>query len=147
MTTTIEILTAARDLLSDERRWTKGDTARDEIGRDVDYFAPEAVSWCLLGACYKASKGGFNDPKVWDAQHLLIDVMSGSFVDFNDSPYTTHADVLKSPLGMPYQNTALDLVPSVVGGHIAEFNDDPNTTHADILQVLDAAIKKAKQDG
>lgn len=95
MTTTIEILAATRELLSDEKRWTKNYVARDEIGRAVDHFAPEAVSWCLLGACYKANEGRSDDPEAWAARNFLTDVASGSFVEFNDYHTTTHADVLR----------------------------------------------------
>lgn len=34
-----------------KRGWTKGVSARDDKGEDVSPSAPQAVSWCILGAC------------------------------------------------------------------------------------------------
>jgi hypothetical protein len=42
-----------RELLNNEKRWTKLAMARDEFGREVRPQSVEAVQFCLLGAAAK----------------------------------------------------------------------------------------------
>lgn len=46
----LQILQETRDLLSDERRWTKFARARDRAGRSVEVEDPEAAMWSIEGA-------------------------------------------------------------------------------------------------
>lgn len=50
-----EILTAARDLIAEEDRWTQGTSARDSEGNEVLFDNPKATCWCALAAISKAS--------------------------------------------------------------------------------------------
>lgn len=90
MTTTIEILVAARALLSDEKRWTRGDLAHDIDGAAVDPRSKNAVCWCVIGAVQKFSLG-----HQCDALNRIHNVVGGSGSEFNDYLTTTHADVLR----------------------------------------------------
>lgn len=50
-----ETFLKVRNLLSDERRWTRDFSARDLDERSVHPRDPSAVCWCLQGAVLKAS--------------------------------------------------------------------------------------------
>lgn len=86
---TLRILKAARELLSDPERWTRGAQARDRCGRPIDPRGPTAVCFCALGAIWKC--GG----SMAETSALFDQVITGeSIADWNDWPLTTHADVL-----------------------------------------------------
>lgn len=51
--TDIEILIAARDLISNPARWTQNFLAKDEYEYHVDPLSPDAVCWCAFGAIEK----------------------------------------------------------------------------------------------
>jgi len=54
--TTLEILRAARELISDPAKWTQGAYARSSKGEELYYGNnPEAVCWCAYGALEKVS--------------------------------------------------------------------------------------------
>ena len=77
-------LEAVYRLIEDEKRWTQDASARDEQGNFVDSRHPNAVSWCLRGACWKA---------IADFDGCLTDQLDvPSVINFNDSH--THAEVL-----------------------------------------------------
>ena len=46
----LKIIREARDLISDESRWTQGALARNISGEPTISFGGEAVCWCALGA-------------------------------------------------------------------------------------------------
>jgi hypothetical protein len=48
--TPVQLLTAARDLLTPTGKWTRGAFARDAKGRSTVPRSPQAVSFCSLGA-------------------------------------------------------------------------------------------------
>lgn len=50
-----EVLASAREVI-EKNHWTKGEYARDEEGDKVSVFAEDAVSFCVVGALYRASK-------------------------------------------------------------------------------------------
>lgn len=54
--TALEILTQARELLSNKARWTQGVYARNEEGKEVMSVDKDALCWCAIGAIKKASK-------------------------------------------------------------------------------------------
>ena len=49
------VLVAARDLLSDPRRWTQGAMARRTDGEPVDPTSGRAEQWCAVGAINRAA--------------------------------------------------------------------------------------------
>jgi hypothetical protein len=48
----VDLLRDARARLSDPKKWTAGEYARDSAGRDTDPSSTDAVSWCGQGAIY-----------------------------------------------------------------------------------------------
>ena len=91
---TVEILEKARELISDESRWTQGSYAKDEKGEGTLPWREEAVCFCALGAIKKA--GNFHDdcsePAIFLGRVLRDDMGLHSVDEYNDSH--SHADVL-----------------------------------------------------
>lgn len=94
---TLEILKAARNLISDPARWTQGEYARDAKGYHALATEECATCWCALGAILKMTKRE-NDvyrPVVAQlAQHCrAVDTPAPWAVStFNDTH--THGEVL-----------------------------------------------------
>lgn len=96
----LEVVRSVRQLLSDERRWTKGWWAKDWSGKDVPVQSKRACCWCLSGAvrraCADLNLDDTND--LINKFSLLIEHRTMgvhcSLPSFNDSPATTHADIL-----------------------------------------------------
>lgn len=97
--TTVEILTSARQNLSEEKNWTREVYARDKDGYSVGELEATAVCFCSLGAIRKAvpdnNYKGYNNAR--DALYETIKAEHKPFLTvhaFNDHIDTTHADVL-----------------------------------------------------
>lgn len=111
--TVVQALTEARALLNDPGRWMQGEFAGDQNGRRVrNPLAPEAVAFCLLGACYRVV--GFAVPTIDD----------------------------RNPFERPALVQAIEqrLEHAIATDDVPDFNDDEAREHADILAALDAAI-------
>lgn len=82
------------ELLEDPLRWCKGAEAIDINGARCDAGGSDAVSWCLTGACWRVY--GLSACHAFNALDRIVlgDLGYMSVVGFNDSPKTTHADVL-----------------------------------------------------
>lgn len=93
MTSALKVLVSARELLSDEKRWTKGASARDATGDDVDPRSERAVCWCVVGAVVKSTLGMLHQEAALNQVH---DVVDEPIPEFNDAPTSTHADVLRA---------------------------------------------------
>ena len=102
-------LRSLSELFSDPGRRTTGVDARDDSGRRVDPFAPEAVCFCLLGGAAKvagATTDGDNDDGEWRYRNLcealrsaLPESARGSLAVFNDmSPHSQVVAVIASAL-------------------------------------------------
>lgn len=94
---TVEILEKARELISDESRWTQGEYARDNRGHDVDFNDSSACKFCALGAVLAAAGAEDDcDSVTAHADHLLAEAVGGRFINdvacFNDSH--SHAEIL-----------------------------------------------------
>jgi hypothetical protein len=102
--TTLAHLRALRNLLEKKHSWTKGASARNQIGEPVTSDDPEAVSWCLFGASRKVT---FNP----DLEHMyrhdgwievhdaLLTAMKslgliGDYIGYNERRFTEHKDIL-----------------------------------------------------
>lgn len=97
----LEVLKAARHLLSDPNRWTKRAYARAADGLDIDATSDMAVSFCAIGAMrhvtgsdsivdneeYGEAMVALNGAVVWPGKLCRT-------ARFNDHPDTTHEDVL-----------------------------------------------------
>jgi len=57
--TTVEILRAAREKISDPSRWTRLTYARDQLGAEVDADDKSAVCFCSMGAIYSVTSDDF----------------------------------------------------------------------------------------
>jgi hypothetical protein len=86
--TPAEHLQAAKALLTDPTKWTKGNYARDAEGYAVAVDDSMAVAWCAQGALYR-----FRDDSMANLYlHCAVEGDSPS-PDYNDS-LTEHADLL-----------------------------------------------------
>ncbi|MDP9590618.1 UNVERIFIED_ORG: hypothetical protein J2W19_003182 [Shinella zoogloeoides] len=85
----LETLQNARELISDQKRWTQKAFARDASGNVVDSDDKAAVCFCAAGAITKAAN---NLHVAVRARHAFREVARQSVLDFNDSH--THAEVL-----------------------------------------------------
>src|SRR6185369_1255158 len=89
---TLRILKAARDLISEPARWTTGCMAKNSMGVQVDPRAPEAACFCAMGAIKRASRDLGSE---WDARDALrteVGNAQGSIALFNDNG--THAEII-----------------------------------------------------
>lgn len=98
--TPVDILKAARGLISEPSKWTTGSWARDEKGAMAFPSDEWGVCWCALGAINRvvdfteqvtnaahllATEIGYPEP--WLAAHEVI-------TSWNDAEGRTHAEVL-----------------------------------------------------
>ena len=93
----LETLRAARALIATPSSWCKDYEAVDVYGVSADAIEPQAVAWCLVGACARAAGDGRTSSPV--TLELDLTVLRGqrpyiSAVDLNDAEAATHADVL-----------------------------------------------------
>lgn len=91
--TTLEILKAARKLLSKSEQWTQGHAARSRQGRPVSYMDADAVCFCSWGAI------GHESPTTADRDETVQALGYSPYhtpqlFDWNDAPGRTHAEVL-----------------------------------------------------
>ncbi len=98
-----EILIAARARIADPEHWIKGHMAEDTIGNEVCTDHVNAYRFCAVGALksvlHKVVKTHKREFKLNEylSGKLMSYIESKEFKgvpDFNDSPNTTHADVL-----------------------------------------------------
>ena len=100
--TTLEILKAARELISVPERWTQRSYARAADESSRSYNDGEACKWCVMGAIGKVSRYADHEytSDTVSAALSAIDALrklggcSFSVAEFNDATSTTHADVL-----------------------------------------------------
>jgi hypothetical protein len=93
--TTLDVLKAARERISDPARWTQGDYARLLNDEGCGGTHPEAVKWCAYGALSVAGRphiGPINAASDAIESLLADDGYCPDLVDFNDTH--THAEVL-----------------------------------------------------
>lgn len=88
-----ELIREAKEIISDPKRHTKYEYARDAAGNSVDNFSTNAVAFCSIGVCrYVAMKRGMAPRRLLRA--LENHVPSGKIVAYNDSPFRKHADIV-----------------------------------------------------
>lgn len=97
MKSTLQILKEARELLSDEKRWTRGAGARDANGVVTDILGSDAQCWCAAGALRKVvgrcPDVDDNDNEFIGAREALRRQQKNEFVSmFNDR--SSHAEVV-----------------------------------------------------
>lgn len=121
--TTLQVLTAARDLIADEDNWTKGALARDRRGQEL-FSVPAsglpAVRWCATGACFECAPD--LDEKHMDAVFLaLSDAIPGD-------------PECLAEIGQHYH--AL---------RVSKYNDQVTCSHQEILDLFNRAIEEEKR--
>lgn len=86
----LEILKAARKLITPRKRWIKKDYARTSPrGNMTSATGEDATCWCMVGAVQKVSDSQRSE---WIACDFLIKVTGGNVTKFNDNH--THEQVL-----------------------------------------------------
>jgi hypothetical protein len=88
----LAVLTGARALLADERRWCRGSFARGWLDIPVPVQSVFARRYCALGAIMRAGRE-FGLP-VEDARNALEWQTRRPVANWNDDPWRTHADVI-----------------------------------------------------
>ena len=110
------ILEKAKELISVEERWCKGDAAQDENGNTISPVASGACKWCPTGAIEKVTHDLLvkdeRAPDTWEVLSVLcamdpylisaLDVFdesneprSLSVEDFNDLEVTSHPQIME----------------------------------------------------
>jgi len=89
---TLAVLTLARGLIAEERRWCKGAFARSWFDIPVRARSGVARRYCVLGAMMRA--GYELSLGVEDARVALEWQVGRHIQDWNDDPVRTHADVI-----------------------------------------------------
>lgn len=87
----VETLKEARALIA--QGWTQGCAARDAEGNDVNSVDISAVSFCIYGACRRASVGRRKESYKLST-NALRDAGMINLSTWNDAPDRTQADVL-----------------------------------------------------
>jgi hypothetical protein len=94
--TPLEVLKGARELLSDEDRWTQGVYARDDQCDEVGALDQDATCWCLVGALVRASGRESEDYDHEPAVKLIARSLGGrgegAVAHFNDA--ARHPEVI-----------------------------------------------------
>lgn len=92
-TSPADVLLAARDLIAEPERWTRGVPARDTEGFEVGVTNTAAAQFCMVGAVMHVTRRDCVDFGVYDkCWPYLGQACGGSITGFNDR--RTHADVL-----------------------------------------------------
>lgn len=89
---TKQVLEKALSLI--ERGWTQGTGARDSFGRSVSIDAPDAVTFCAIGALTKVT--GANSLRVIHNHRLLLERAGAGtgITNWNDSTKRTKEEVI-----------------------------------------------------
>lgn len=96
--TTLEILKAARELISVPERWTQGAYARDNQGAPCATTSDEATCFCVRGAVRRVSYSPFVNinfaARIAAYKALEEAGEDGRLACWQDAPERTHAEVL-----------------------------------------------------
>jgi hypothetical protein len=95
VTNTIEVLKAARELISDPAHWTQEDFAKDVFGLPVEPLYHRAVCFCALGALAKAYNLDPHEIDHSEAAYAIADAVNigvDYIPEFNDDH--SHAEIL-----------------------------------------------------
>jgi hypothetical protein len=93
MTTVLQILTKARDLI-EKKGWTQNSNARNKNGKEVLEHNRNAVCFCASGAIWRAGGRCWNQ-EIDDAEEILIScIRNQEIVEWNDQEGRTKKQVL-----------------------------------------------------
>lgn len=96
---TKELLTKAKELISDPNKWTKESFARNKDNKPVEYLSPDATCFCAIGAIRKVGYSNESFTKTLPAEIKLQrevqkNTIFAEVASFNDFLLTTHEEVL-----------------------------------------------------
>jgi hypothetical protein len=101
----LESLKAGRELISDKKRWIKGNFARTSkqfLSSPVFAASEKATCWCSVGALMHVNNsigainiGDLPGIRYLNAVSYMTNLSTVGILDFNDHIETSHADVLK----------------------------------------------------
>jgi hypothetical protein len=130
--TTLQILRDARELLSDEKRWTKSALARAVDDSDPEGAAdqetnatdPSATCFCAMGAILRAAGTDDTDDELAESALRAL------------------SNALDDEFRLRWDNDGGDEWPSEKDPEeaIPDFNDDDDVGHADVIAAFDYAI-------
>jgi hypothetical protein len=94
-----QILIDARKLIEKPENWTKGVFARNKAGVPVWTSAPDACSFCAIGAIAKVNGAS----ELWERESLGVSYLNKvcqkkrgmELAQYNNSRYVSHADILR----------------------------------------------------
>jgi hypothetical protein len=94
-----EALRAARELLSDPKRWTKGELARTDEGLPTNVIYDDAVCFCAEGAILRATKeDSFSSFRMNLSEKTLNFVRKAigkdEIYEWNDRSKCKHSDIM-----------------------------------------------------
>lgn len=93
--TPLQILTRARKLLSNPKRWCQWTSAKDKNGLSVSPFSKNAVSFCAYGSIERVTDGDIGEcALILDKEAGRISKKKGDLVGYNDARGRTHAQIL-----------------------------------------------------
>lgn len=121
LTSVMQVLASASELLADPAKWTQGTLARDASGKSVSIEDPRAVCFCSLGAIGKAVMvryPGANTPE--DEYACFVENLT--------------------------KLSVRQLEKAVVGNDVPVFNDLPTTTHPQVMNAFRMALARTKFD-
>lgn len=79
--TLIEILTQARDLITNPTRWTTDTLARCENMVSISPSSPDAICWCAAGALWKVGGSSIHIDEAVDALTNACEVLYNKLID------------------------------------------------------------------
>lgn len=84
-----------KELLTDESKWIKHNTALTAVGSSCAPTDPDAVKWCLYGAFLKCYRSWYEHLTI---ERTLIDAINSTsksirISNWNDAPERTFAEV------------------------------------------------------
>lgn len=88
-------LKAARELISDPKRWVQGCNARTQEGAYVYSSDPEAYCFCSYGALLKVAPSWLAEDALDALSEFSLAEYGKATIRLNDDPKTTHAMVLE----------------------------------------------------
>lgn len=96
---TVDVLKAARDIISTPDKWTQRSYARAADNYPVAVGMKDACKFCALGAVLKVSERTYAGPDDFAPMAILEGVAHQyhdmSVVGYNDSPNTSHQDIME----------------------------------------------------
>lgn len=91
-------LIEARALIEKPENWTQGAFARDEKGEAVEIGSDKAVSYCMIGALWRACNAGEDRTKARPAQdvlHKAAEQVTGDSSILLVNDFGTHEEVIR----------------------------------------------------